>query len=108
MESPSSNGSAIDADPRLQSLRARKSRFVWGLTIFSAIYYLLLPIGAGYFTDLYKVRLWGVLNLGLLFVLSQFLMAWVIAWYYARRARQFDAMADQIGRDAQRIGPASS
>jgi uncharacterized membrane protein (DUF485 family) len=107
MTGPSLDGPTIDKDPRLQSLRARRSRFVRGLTIFSVIYYVLLPIGAG-FTDLYKVRLWGAINVGPLFALSQFIMAWAIAWYYARRARQFDAMADQIARDAQRIGRASS
>ena len=75
--------------------------------IFSVVYYFLLPIGAGYFTNLYKVRVWGVINVGLLFALSQFIVAWGIAWYYAHRANEFDAMADAIARDAQRIGRTS-
>jgi len=75
--------------------------------IFSVVYYFLLPIGAGYFTNLYKVRVWGVINVGLLFALSQFIVAWGIAWYYAHRANEFDAMADEIARDAQRIGRTS-
>ncbi len=40
------NWAAIDADPRFQSLHARKSRFLWGLMAFSVVYYFLLPIGA--------------------------------------------------------------
>jgi len=107
MVSPSFDWSAIDADPRFQSLHARKSRFLWSLMIFSVIYYFLLPIGAGYFTDLYKVRVWGVINFGLLFALSQFIVAWAIAWYYARRASEFDAIAEEIARDAQSIGRTS-
>ncbi len=107
MPSPSINWSAIDADPRFQALHARKSRFLWGLMLFAVIYYFLLPIGAGYFTDLYRTRIWGVINFGLLFALSQFVVAWGIAWFYARRANQFDAMADEIARDAQRIGQTS-
>ena len=75
--------------------------------IFSVVYYFLLPIGAGYFTNLYKVRVWGVINVGLLFALSQFIVAWDIAWYYAHRASEFDAMTDEIARDAQRIGRTS-
>jgi uncharacterized membrane protein (DUF485 family) len=75
--------------------------------IFSVVYYFLLPIGAGYFTNLYKVRVWGVINVGLLFALSQFIVAWGIAWYYAHRASEFDAMTDEIARDAQRIGRTS-
>lgn len=98
------NWSAIDSDPRFQSLHRRKSRFLWGLMAFSVVFYFLLPIGAAYFTDLFKAKLWGVINFGLVFALSQFVVAWGIAWYYARRASQFDALAEDIARDAQRIG----
>ena len=98
------NWSAIDADPRFQELHARKSRFLWGLMAFSVVYYFLLPIGAAYFTDLYKIKVWGSINVGLLFALSQFIVAWGIAWFYARRASQFDALADQIARDAYGAG----
>lgn len=98
------NWSAIDSDPRFQSLHRRKSRFLWGLMAFSVVFYFLLPIGAAYFTDLFKAKVWGVINFGLVFALSQFVVAWGIAWYYARRASQFDALAEEIARDAQRIG----
>ena len=98
------NWSAIDSDPRFQSLHRRKSRFLWGLMAFSIVFYFLLPIGAAYFTDLFKVKVWGVINFGLVFALLQFVVAWGIAWYYARRASQFDALAEEIARDAQRIG----
>ena len=107
MPGSSINWSAIDADPRFQELHARKSRFLWGLMVFSVFYYFLLPIGAGYLPDLYKTRVWGVINFGLLFALSQFIVAWGIAWHYARRANQFDAMADELARDAQNIGQKS-
>jgi len=98
------NWSAIDSDPRFQSLHRRKSRFLWGLMAFSIVFYFLLPIGAAYFTDLFKAKVWGVINFGLVFALAQFVVAWGIAWYYARRASQFDALAEEIARDAQRIG----
>lgn len=98
------NWSAIDADPRFQELHARKSRFLWGLMAFSVVYYFLLPIGAAYFTDLYRVKVWGVINFGIVFALSQFIVAWGIAWFYARKASEFDAMADVIARDAHATG----
>jgi len=104
MASATFDWAAIDADPRFQALHARKSKFLWGLMAFAVVYYFLLPIGAGYFTDLFKTRVWGVINVGLLFALSQFVVAWGIAWHYARRANQFDQMAEEIARDAQRIG----
>ncbi|HLB16232.1 MAG TPA: DUF485 domain-containing protein [Burkholderiales bacterium] len=104
MASTALNWTAIDADPRFQELHRRKSRFLWGLMAFSVVYYFLLPVGAAYFTDLFKVNVWGAINFGLVFALSQFVVAWGIAWYYARRASQFDALAEAIARDAQRIG----
>lgn len=98
------NWAAIDSDPRFRELHDRKTRFLWGLMAFSIFYYFLLPIGAGYFPDLYKIKVWGPINVGLLFALSQFVVAWAIAFIYSRRASEFDEMAEKIARDAQSIG----
>ncbi|MDA8127950.1 MAG: DUF485 domain-containing protein [Betaproteobacteria bacterium] len=104
MASPQPDWAAIDQDPRFQALHKKKSSFLWGLMVFSIVYYFLLPFGAAYFQDLFKVKVWGPLNVGLLFALSEFVVAWVIAAVYARRAnREFDAMAAEITRDAHNI-----
>jgi uncharacterized membrane protein (DUF485 family) len=95
---------AIDADPGFRALHARKTRFLWGLMAFSVAYYFLLPIGAAYFTDLYRIQVWGPINVGLLFALSQFVVAWSIAYLYARKASQFDAMAAEIARKVAALG----
>ena len=87
---------AIHADPAFQALHQQKTRFLWGLMAFAVGYYFLLPIGAAYCTDLYRQALWGPVNFGLLFALSQFVVAWGVAWLYARRAARFDAMAAAI------------
>jgi len=98
------NWAAIDADPRFQTLHRKKTAFLWGLMLFSVIFYFLLPIGSAYFQELFKVKVWGPLNIGIVFALSQFLVAWAIAGIYARRAnKEFDAMAEEIIRDAQHI-----
>lgn len=95
---------AIAADPGFRALHVQKTRFLWRLMALSITYYFLLPIGAAYFDHLYRIKVWGPINLGLLFALSQFLMAWGIAYWYARRAAQFDAMAHEIARRAEPIG----
>ncbi len=95
------NWAAIDNDPRFQALHKRKTSFLWGLMIFSIIYYFLLPIGAAYFPDLFKIKVWGPMNVGILFALSEFVVAWTIAFIYTRRAnRDFDSMAAEIVRDS--------
>jgi len=104
------NGSNIDwdaviADPRFQALHRRKQSFLTGLMIFSVVFYFLLPIGAAYFQDLYKVKVWGVVNFGLLFALLQFVVAWGVAIYYSRVAnRDFDRMAREIAADYEKKG----
>jgi len=98
------NWTAIDSDPRFRELHARKTRFLWGLMAFSIAYYFLLPIGAGYFPELYRVKVWGPINVGILFALSQFVVAWAVAYVYARRASEFDEMAERIASAASTIG----
>ena len=88
---------AIVADPRFQVLHKKKQAFLAGLMIFSVFFYFLLPIGAAYFPSLYSIKVWGPINIGLLFALSQFIVAWAIAFYYSWRANnEFDAMAREL------------
>jgi uncharacterized membrane protein (DUF485 family) len=88
---------AIVADPRFQVLHKKKQAFLAGLMIFSVFFYFLLPIGAAYFPALYSIKVWGPINVGLLFALSQFVVAWGIAFYYSWRANnEFDAMAREL------------
>ncbi len=98
------NWQEIAIDPRFRALHDKKTGFLWKLFAFSVVYYFLLPIGAAYYTDLFKIKVWGPLNCGLLFALSEFVVAWAIAFIYARKAGEFDAMAEAIVRDAHRIG----
>ncbi|MFO1397085.1 MAG: DUF485 domain-containing protein [Burkholderiales bacterium] len=95
---------AIDSRPDFQELHSKKVRFLTSLMVISLVFYFLLPIGAAYFQDIYKIKVWGPVNVGLLFALLQFVVAWGIAWYYARRANsEFDPMAAAIVRDAEKL-----
>ncbi len=96
---------ALIRDPRFQDLHRRKTLFLWGLMALSVAYYFLLPIGAAYYQDLFKVRVWGVINVGLVFALSEFVVAWAIALIYSRRAgREFDQLAAQIAAQFAKQG----
>ncbi|OJX06378.1 MAG: hypothetical protein BGO72_10665 [Burkholderiales bacterium 70-64] len=96
---------AIERDPRFHALHTRKTRFLWGLMVFSIVFYFLLPIGAAYTPGLFATRVWGPVNVGLLFALAEFVVAWSIAFVYSRRANtEFDAMADELVREAEKIG----
>lgn len=91
---------AIGADPRFRELRRRKAAFLGLLMFVSVAYYFLLPVGAAWFPELFALRVYGAVNLGIVFALSQFLVAWGIAAIYTRRAnREFDRLARELSHD---------
>ena len=98
----------VIADPRFQALHRKKQGFLTALMLFSVAFYFLLPVGAGYFQDVFRARVWGVVNVGLLFALAEFAVAWLVAFVYSRRAGgEFDRLAREIAADFERSGPQS-
>lgn len=97
MTKTSMNWARIEADPRFQELYRKKTVFLWGLMVFSVIYYFLLPIGAAYYQPLFRQKVWGPVNVGILFAMSEFVVAWLIAFVYSHKANaEFDAMTREI------------
>jgi uncharacterized membrane protein (DUF485 family) len=90
----------LAATAEFKQLLKAKARFVVPATIFFIVYYFSLPLLVGYAPQLMSKKLLGVINVAYLFALSQFLMAWLIAWAYVRAAARFDRMA----RDAVEKG----
>lgn len=79
-----------------QLLKARM-RFVLPATIFFLVYYFLLPLGNGLAPDFMKTRVIGEVNIAYLFALSEFVMAWVLAYLYIRKANTvFDTLAAKV------------
>lgn len=93
----------IAASDQFRELLRRKRRFILPATVFFILYYFALPILVGYFPRLMETRVLGPVNLAYLFALSQFGVAWLIAWRYVRAAENFDELARQV-----RLGPPTS
>jgi uncharacterized membrane protein (DUF485 family) len=88
---------AVGKDPEMVELEHRHSRFVWPATAFFLIYYMLLNILAGTSPGLMGRKLFGEFTFGYLFALSQFVMAFVVAWVYARwAASRMDPLAADL------------
>jgi uncharacterized membrane protein (DUF485 family) len=84
-------GSVADVaarDPELVELERRHNRFVWPVTAFFLVYYLSLNVLAGVARDFMGRKVFGEFTFGYLFALSQFLMAFVVAWAYTRYAKR--------------------
>ncbi len=90
------NWESLEAKPEFRALLARKSRFIIPATIFFLIYYLALPILVGYYPELMKKKVWGEVNVAYVFALSQFFMAWIMAFLYVRVAAKWDKSAASV------------
>ncbi|MCL5046433.1 MAG: DUF485 domain-containing protein [Actinobacteria bacterium] len=91
---------AIVNSEDFQKLISSKSRFLWTLFIFSLVYYFALPVSIGYLPGLMNQKVIGSLNLAYLFALSQFFVAWGLAWLYSSVAgRSFDKLAEKIATE---------
>ena len=88
---------AVGQDPEMVELEHRHSRFVWPATAFFLIYYMALNVLAGTSPDLMGTKLFGEFTFGYLFALSQFVMAFVVAWVYSRwAAARMDPLAADL------------
>ena len=84
---------AIAADPDFKRLLASKARFVIPATLFFVAYYFALPALVGWFPGLMKQKVFGEVNWAYLFALSQFFMAWAVAFLYVAAAAGWDRQA---------------
>ena len=81
---------AIEADPDFIKLLRAKAAFVVPATAVFVVYYFALPIAAGWFPKLMERRVLGAVNVAYLFALSQFFMAWILAFLYVAVAAGWD------------------
>jgi uncharacterized membrane protein (DUF485 family) len=113
MQDPDPKGASVwdrvAASPAFHDLMAKKKAFIVPAFIFFVVYYFLLPILVGYEPQLMSRKVWGDVNIAYIFALSQFFMAWILAWIYIRKADGFDKLSkDTIekatGGDARKGG----
>ena len=89
----------IARSPLYRQMVAQKTRFVVIATLVFVVYYFALLVLVGYWPELMATQVIGVVNVAYLFALSQFFMAWFLAYLYMRIASRFDQMTRQILRE---------
>ena len=97
--------SAIDYTQVVQSqkfqvLLKKKRNFIVPLTIFFFVFYFTLPIMTAYSTVLNQEAFLHM-NWAWIFAFAQFIMTWTLCTLYTKKARSFDAMAEEIKKDIQ-------
>src|SRR6059058_4997332 len=93
----------LEHTDEFRQLVAARMRFVLPATVFFLVYYFLLPLLNGLAPELMRTDVVGHVNIAYLFALSQFFVAWVLAWFYIRRANSlFDRLAATVRERAAR------
>jgi uncharacterized membrane protein (DUF485 family) len=94
----------VERTEEFKRLVSARWRFVLPATVFFLVYYFLLPILNGTATDFMRTKVFGEVNIAYLFALSQFVMAWLLAFVYIRQANNvFDPLATRVIEKAKRM-----
>src|SRR5918912_871513 len=72
----------LEETTEFRQLVSARWRFVLPATVFFLIYYFLLPVANGLAPRFMRTNVIGNVNIAYLFALSQFVMAWVLAYLY--------------------------
>ena len=92
----------ISASPEFQVLRHRLRRFVFPMTGIFLAWYLLYVLMASYAPAFMAIKLFGNINVGLVFGLLQFISTFLITFLYVRFAdRRLDPLTDQLRHDIE-------
>ena len=95
--------------PEFKELIAKKRSFVLPATVFFLTWYFGFIILAGVAPDFMGEKVIEGVTIGYIFALSQFIMVWVLAAAYLRRAdRVFDPLAEKAAKRAIEAGTASA
>jgi uncharacterized membrane protein (DUF485 family) len=86
----------IAESTEFKDLMATKKIFVVPAFIFFLVYYFALPVLVGYAPRFMSTKVFWNVNLAYLFALSQFFMAWTIAFLYVKAAGDIDLLAKDI------------
>ena len=86
----------IAESSEFKDLMGTKKVFIVPAFIFFVVYYFALPVLVGYAPQFMSTKVIGNVNLAYLFALSQFFVAWAIAYLYVKAAGDFDKLAKDI------------
>lgn len=93
----------LEQTDEFRRLVAARVRFVLPATIFFLVYYFLLPTLNGLAPSFMRTDVFGHINIAYLFALSQFFVAWLLAFFYIRQANGvFDRLAAAVRDRASR------
>lgn len=85
--------------PAFQDLMRRKKAFLVPAVIFFLVFYMSLPVLAG-FTTLLDGPAIGEMTWAYVFAFIQFPMVWILCHLYRNRANKWDGLVDKARQEA--------
>lgn len=90
----------LAATDEFKELRRRYRSFVFPATIAFLSWYLLFVVMSNWAGDFMSIRLFGNINVALVFGLLQFVTTFGLAWLYSRYSTaRLDPLAEQLNAD---------
>lgn len=86
----------IYADPRFAELVSKRRKVTFSLFMICMIVFFSIPFFAEFAPEFLRIKLMGSINVGLLFVLAQYIVGGLIAWRYVVQLRKIDAMSNDL------------
>jgi len=95
---------AVQRSDEFAGLRRALRGFVFPMTVAFFLWYALYVILSAYARGFMGTKLFGNINVALVFGLLQFVSTFVIAWLYSRFAdRRIDPVADRIRAEIEEV-----
>jgi uncharacterized membrane protein (DUF485 family) len=92
----------IQQSAEFTQLRRRLRGFVFPMTVAFLVWYLLYVLLSDYAHGFMSTKVFGNINIGLIFGLLQFVSTFLITWLYVRHAnKSLDPVADKIRDDIE-------
>ncbi|MFF3442582.1 DUF485 domain-containing protein [Streptosporangium sp. NPDC002721] len=92
----------IQTDERFQELKRRFRTWAFPMTAAFLAWYLLYVVLSAWGRDFMGTKLFGNINVALIFGLLQFVSTFGIAWAYSRFAeKKLDPLADEIRHEVE-------
>jgi uncharacterized membrane protein (DUF485 family) len=87
----------VQASAQFQELRRRYRSWAFPMTVAFLAWYLLYVVLSGFARGFMGTKLFGEINVALVFGVLQFVSTFLIAWAYSRHAaKKLDPLADEL------------
>lgn len=100
--SPGIDYVAVENSPPYKELKKRHRSFVLPLTVAFLVWYFAYVLLSSFAVEFMSTPVWGLINVGLLMGLGQFVTTFGITmWYVSYANRRLDPIAEEIRADLE-------